>query len=92
MTVMGNRPRLIKGLLKAQQEEIWETMELFWILMEVVVVCICTCVQVIRNVHIEKNYQFSWMIVKKNFSLKSPGDFAGGPVVKTLPPIHEVWV
>ena len=92
MTVMGNRPRLIKGLLKAQQEEIWETMELFWILMEVVVVCISTCVKVIRNVHIEKNCQFSWMIVKKFFSLKSPGDFAGGPVVKTLPPIHEVWV
>ena len=23
MTVMGNRPRLIKGSLKAQQEEIW---------------------------------------------------------------------
>ena len=59
--------------------------------MEVVVVCISTCVKVIRNVHIEKNYQFSWMIIKKIFS-KSPGDFAGGPVVKTLPQMHGVWV
>ena len=32
------------------------------------------------------------MILKKIFFFKSPGNFAGGPEVKTLPPTHGVWV
>lgn len=55
MTVVGNRQRLIKGLLKAQHEEIWGD---HGTVLDPDGSGGCMYLKVIRNVHIEKIINF----------------------------------
>lgn len=55
MTVVGNRQRLIKGLLKAQHEEIWGD---DGTVLDPDGSGGCMYLKVIRNVHIEKIINF----------------------------------